>query len=204
MDRRQPEQQSLSRQQLRQQMRHARRALSSQQQQCASKRLAQHFSRQQTFLSSQRIALYLANDGEISPKMIAQLCWQYGKTVYLPVLHPVRANRLWFVRYHPGMPMQHNRYGILEPNPRYSPRIPLWGLDLLMLPLVAFDPAGGRMGMGGGYYDRTLAYRSKLTPFNKPKLIGLAHELQRVDKLDMQSWDIPLDGIMTDQQFYDC
>ena len=75
-----------------------------------------------------------------------------------------------------------------------------WQLDLMLLPLVAFDGNGNRLGMGGGFYDRSLAYRQSRTRSLKPKLIGLAHELQHEQQLAANSWDIPLDIIATEER----
>ncbi len=71
-------------------------------------------------------------------------------------------------------------------------------LDLVFLPLVAFDRVGHRVGMGGGYYDRTFAFVQQM--HHKPILIGLAYEMQQVDGLPFCTWDIPLDGVLTEKQ----
>jgi 5-formyltetrahydrofolate cyclo-ligase len=71
-----------------------------------------------------------------------------------------------------------------------------------MLPLVGFDASGNRMGMGGGYYDRTFSFKSLKKGLRGPTLIGLAHEIQRVEELPVESWDIPLTAIVTDQKSY--
>ncbi len=76
---------------------------------------------------------------------------------------------------------------------------PPWGLDLILLPLVAFDNQGNRLGMGGGFYDRTLSSFNTRHRMNRPQPIGLAHECQRIDQLKAQTLDIPLDGVITEQ-----
>ena len=98
--------------------------------------------------------------------------------------------------------MHLNRFGIQEPacSPRHWVRA--WQLDLILLPLVAFDESGNRLGMGGGFYDRSLAYRQSRTHSRRPRLIGLAHELQRVEQLATNSWDIPLDMIATEKRVF--
>lgn len=78
----------------------------------------------------------------------------------------------------------------------------MWALDLVLLPLVGFDDAGGRLGMGGGFYDRSLAYLARRQNWRKPTLLGLAHECQKVDRLAQASWDVPLAGTVTDKQWY--
>ncbi len=192
----------MDRQQLRKQMRNARRNLSRQQQAQAAQRLKRRLSRHPLLLGRNRIGFYLAGDGEISAQPLIDWVLKAGKECYLPVLHPVRQNRLWFVRYRPGCPMKRNRYGIDEPCGIRNPRVPAWGLDLVLLPLVAFDTDGGRLGMGGGYYDRTFAYKQRKSGLQGPKLLGLAHELQKTAKLELASWDVPLAGVATDRALY--
>lgn len=178
-------------------MRTRRRALSAKAQREASRKLLQNLKRQPAFRNARHIALYLPNDGEIDPRPVIEYCWQLGKRTYLPVLHPIRHNCLWFVPYDRTTPMTRNIYRILEPKLVAAPRRPAWALDLVLLPLVAFDASGARMGMGGGYYDRTFAFKQRKGP-QGPALIGLAHDFQRVEELPVASWDIPLAGIMTD------
>ncbi len=161
--------------------------------------LANQVCRQQAFLNSSKVACYLANDGEIDPEHIIQTAWKLRKHVYLPVLSPFQ-RKLYFAPYEPGMEMHLNRFGIPEPACRPTHWIHAWQLDLLLLPLVAFDASGNRLGMGGGFYDRTLAYRRSRTRSLRPKLIGLAHELQREEKLAVNIWDIPLDMIATEDR----
>ncbi len=192
----------MDRQQLRNQMRKARRALSHQQQAMAADHLKQLLSRHPLLLSRKRLGFYLASDGEISARPLIDWAIATGKECYLPVLHPVRHNRLWFVRYRPGCVMTRNQYGIEEPCAIHNPRVPAWGLDLVLLPLVAFDEEGGRLGMGGGYYDRTFAYKHRMAGMKGPKLLGLAHDFQKTEKLELASWDIPLAGVATDRQLY--
>ncbi|MCD8512986.1 MAG: 5-formyltetrahydrofolate cyclo-ligase [Nitrincola sp.] len=193
----------MDRKQLRKKMRALRRSLSPFEQKRHSQQLCKTLRDQLLFRRSKHIALYLANDGEINPEALIQLCWRLKKTVYLPVLHPIGRNSLWFVPYQPNTPMQINRYKIKEPQIINAPRRQPWSLDLVFMPLVAFDQQGGRLGMGGGYYDRTFAFKLKRTKNGKgklgPKLIGLAHSFQQVDKLSIEDWDVPLTGVATEE-----
>lgn len=125
-----------------------------------------------------------------------------GKKTYLPVLHPILHNRLWFVPYTRKTRLVKNIYRIEEPPIIKAPRRPPWALSLVLLPLVAFDPSGNRMGMGGGYYDRTFSFKDREKGLAGPELIGLAHELQRVESLPVENWDIPLSGIISDEHCY--
>lgn len=111
-------------------------------------------------------------------------------------------NRLWFSEYRSGDRLIHNRYGIIEPDIRRRKPVAAWGLDLVLVPLVAFDKTGNRIGMGGGFYDRTFAYLISGNTWYKPKLIGVAHELQQLNSIQPNPWDVPLDGIVTERCLY--
>lgn len=191
-----------SRQKLRKTLRSKRRTLSPNQQCTAAKKLLRNIRLRNDFRRSKHIAMYLANDGEINPMPIIKHCWKMGKTVYLPVLHPILHNRLWFVPYTPSSPMVRNIYGIKEPRLLPDTRRPAWSLQMVLLPLVGFDSDGNRMGMGGGYYDRTFSFKARINGLRGPALIGLAHEIQRVEKLPVESWDIPLTAIISDAGCY--
>ncbi len=189
-------------QNLRRQMRKSRRSLSPAQQRQHAHGLLATLRRLTQFRRSRSIALYLASDGEISAEQVIHYCRKLGKQCFLPVLHPVRHNRLWFIPYNKDTRLSDNIYGIKEPALVQAPRRPAWALDLVLLPLVAFDDEGGRLGMGGGYYDRTFAFKQGWRKDRGTRLIGLAHDLQKVDQLKTESWDIPLEGVATEQRFY--
>jgi 5-formyltetrahydrofolate cyclo-ligase len=188
-----------SRQQIRQQIRAARRSLNTEMQQQASLDLVQQLLAQKEIQQAQHIALYLTNDGELDTKALIQALWQQGKSLYLPLLHPVVPGYLVFQLYQPDTTLTPNRFGIGEPHLNCSQLCPVSQLDLIFTPLVAFDLQGQRLGMGGGFYDRTL---SQLPPgANNPLLIGLAHDCQQVDAVPTEAWDIPLPIICTPSRF---
>jgi len=189
----------MTRQQLRQQMRQLRLALSQDQQSHAANNLLDQVTQLSAFSHAQSIALYLAVDGEIDTKAIIEHCWGLGKQVYLPVLDPNLHNQLLFVHYDSKTVMTENKYAILEPATPYQSLLAAKDIDLVLLPLVAFDASGARMGMGGGYYDRTFSFINESNTSQSTLLYGLAHQLQQVNKLEVESWDIPLAGIITDQ-----
>ncbi len=145
---------------------------------------------------AERIAAYLGNDAEMDPQPLIERLWAVGKRVYLPV---VRRPRMWFVPYTPDSRFVVNRYGIPEPNVAPDARIPVTALDLVLMPLVAFDDAGNRLGMGGGYYDRTFAFLQRRRHWRSPRLVGLAYEVQRLASLPVEPWDMPLAGIVTER-----
>ncbi len=187
---------------LRSQIRARRCALSRREQRIHSTALTKQLCRSGFFRNSTRIALYLPADGEIDTALVLTQIRRRHKLCYLPVLRPRPQRALWFAEYRRDDRLDTNRYNIPEPRIRQRPPVPPWGLDLILLPLVAFDRHGNRLGMGGGYYDRTLAYLKIRRNWRRPKLIGLAHELQRVERLIPEPWDIPLDGVITEKSFY--
>ena len=107
-----------------------------------------------------------------------------------------------FQRIRAKQRLQKNRFGIDEPRRNRKQQRKVWALDLVLLPLVGFDRHGARLGMGGGFYDRSLAYRALRKNWHKPTLLGLAHECQQVDRLAMASWDVPLQGTVTNKAWY--
>jgi 5-formyltetrahydrofolate cyclo-ligase len=163
--------------------------------------ICQNIIKEKSYKNSNSIACYLANDAEIDPHPIIEHAWFTGKKVYLPILSPLK-NSLYFSPYEIDSELTLNRFNIPEPSCHPSKWKTARQLDLLLLPLVAFDTEGNRLGMGGGFYDRTLSYRQHRQYRQKPTLIGLAHEVQKVEQLESRSWDIPLDFIVTEKQRY--
>ncbi|WP_299980521.1 5-formyltetrahydrofolate cyclo-ligase [uncultured Pseudoteredinibacter sp.] len=185
------------RKQLRQHLRQQRQSLSAQQQQAAAEKLSLHFAQLPELAESQNIAAYLASDGELDLSPCIELIWGQGKQCYLPRV--TSASQMEFRGYRQDSELQNNRYGIAEPSNKailISPE----QLDLVLLPLVGFSRDGGRLGMGGGFYDRAFAFKAH--SLSKPTLIGVAHSLQEVEQLPIESWDIPLSAIITEQGYF--
>lgn len=189
-------------QEIRRAVRRARRALPSRVQREHALAVARHLRRNPLLRRAARVGVYLAADGEIDPRPLVGEARAAGRRCYLPLLHPFAGPSLWFCEWREGDPLQRNRFGILEPLPRRRPPHLAWQLDLLLVPLVAFDDEGNRLGMGGGYYDRTLAFLRRRAHWHRPRIIGLAHELQRVAKLPKNAWDIAVDGVITERGFH--
>lgn len=189
---------SLHKKSWRQELRERRRQLSSTQQREASLGLDRQLRQQPAVRSARSLAFYIANDGEISPKTTLLRLARQHRHCFLPCLNK---RSLVFRRYRPGQTLRKNRFSIPEPPQYRSAERNAARLDIIFLPLVGFDAQGNRLGMGGGFYDRTLS-RLPTQPARGPLLIGLAHECQRVNQLPVQSWDIPLDAIATDRGFY--
>ncbi|CAM4226025.1 5-formyltetrahydrofolate cyclo-ligase [Pseudoalteromonas byunsanensis] len=195
------QQHSPSRSQIRKSIRNARKSLTNLEQEQAAKKININFFQHKKLPKNTRIGLYLSNDGELDTSYLIQSLINKNHQIYLPVIHPFNGATLLFQRYEKNSPMTRNRYDILEPQLNCSHICPLYELDYLLMPLVAFDQDGNRLGMGGGYYDKTLAryYREQM---QKPELIGLAHDCQQVEKLPIQAWDVPLQQIITPSKFY--
>lgn len=179
---------------LRQHLRHLRNQLTDEQQLTAAQDIVNNVK--ESLGENSKVACYLANDGEISASLIINHCWHNNIDVALPVLHTFNRGYLNFQSYLSNTAMTANKYQILEPAPDASAIVPLNHLNVIMMPLVGFDHLGNRLGMGGGYYDRTLAQNID----NKPILIGLAHDCQEVSQLPTNHWDIPVDIIVTPSQ----
>ena len=192
----------LSRPHLRRMLRKARRALTPSEQRRAALGLYRQLAQHPLFRRAKHISLYLPTDGEIDPRLLLRAAQRRGKATYLPVLSAWPRTKMVFQRVDPGEKLLPNRFRILEPRINACRQRKVWALDLVLLPLVGFDDAGGRLGMGGGFYDRSLAYLARRQSWRKPTLLGLAHEFQMVDRLAQASWDVPLAGTVTDKYWY--
>lgn len=187
---------------IRTQIKQQRRQLSIENQQIAAHKATQLLKRQRSFTNSQHIAVYLPMNGELSPLPLVELARKTGKHIYLPVLMPFLSNRLWFAPWSPDTKMKANPFGIPEPVFHGKHLIPANRLDLVITPLVAFDPDCHRIGMGGGYYDRTFSFLRFRQHWRSPKLIGLAYEFQKLKHIDTQAWDVPLHTVVTHERIY--
>jgi len=149
-------------------------------------------------LRYRRIGFYLPFRGEMDLLPLLNRALWLGKPCYLPVV-PARFQRLLrFSRLTERRSWYHNRFGIPE---HWSPRqLRARQLDLLFLPLVGFDEAGYRLGMGGGFYDASLAYLTRRKAWRKPLLVGVGYEWQKVEKVPHDPWDMPLDAVLTDKR----
>lgn len=147
---------------------------------------------------AKHIAVYSAVKGEISLEPVIDHALSRGKKIYLPNLDQ---KSLRFSPYFREQKMRINRYKLPEPDVGDDEMLTPEALDLVLAPLVVFDAIRNRIGMGGGFYDRSFAFR-KDPACKTPVLIGVAHELQKVEQLDPEPWDVRLDMIVTDQNVY--
>jgi len=188
---------AVPRRQLRNELRQRRRALPAAQRIAAAERLADNLSALPFAPTEGYVAGYWAMDGEI-----ALHAWQLklppGCVYCLPVLV---ADRLQFAPWRPGDPLVSNAYGIPEPEVEPGSLFDARQMTLVVAPLVGFDARGARLGMGGGWYDRSFAFRQeRLGP---PWLVGAAFSSQQVESLDIADWDVGLDAVCTESDIHD-
>lgn len=182
-----------------------RRALSTQEQQKKSEILCHIAATMRIIQNSQHIGLYWPFDAEISPLSLLTHISAHKKQYYLPILEN-RSEQLVFIAYKLGDPLIKNRFGFYEPQNIHpdltpTPIMPANDLDLILLPLVAFDAHGQRLGRGKGHYDRTLAFRKQKAQRRAPFLLGLGYSCQETPQIPMDIWDIALDGVLTEQGY---
>jgi 5-formyltetrahydrofolate cyclo-ligase len=187
---------------LREALRLQRRATSPARRHHAAEQLARRVTSLRIFTSAARIAGYLPVDGEIDPLPLLRSALEMGKSIYLPVLTGTVREPMRFAPYHANSALKPNRFGIPEPQVAAKELLAPQCLDLVFTPLVAFDLRGNRLGMGGGFYDRSFAFLRHPGHLPKPHLVGLAFDLQKVDTLSPQPWDVPLDIIVTESTVY--
>ena len=187
---------------IRTEVRRTRRALATREIRRRSETMCRRLARMGVFHRAEKLALYLAADGEMDPRWLMERARKLGKRCYLPVIHTKLDDKLFFAPYTEGTPLAPNRYGIPEPDVPHSYLEPPQALDLVFAPLVAFTPQGERLGMGGGFYDRTLARRRHFRFWRRPRVFGLALELQKREWLPTEPWDVALDGIATEGGLY--
>ena len=178
---------------MRQTVRQRRRQLSLQEQQQAPQQVCAHLDNIRRLHYAKNIAIFLSFDGELNTQPLIERFWQQGKSVYLPVIHPFSLGNLLFLSYTPQTELIAHAFGLKQPCLDVRQVIPIAELDIIFTPLVAFDRRGNRLGMGSGYYDRTLNNWQQKNIYP----IGLAHDCQQVENIENEEWDIPLPEIIT-------
>jgi 5-formyltetrahydrofolate cyclo-ligase len=180
---------------LRKQLRAARRALNTEVHELRSLRAARAIMKLPSFSYGKRIAVYLPFDGETDTAALIIAARRRGVRVFLPVITDRRHSRLRFYPFdgktRPGS------FGIPVPLTARDPVAAQW-FDLIVIPLVGVDAAGRRLGMGGGYYDRALAFRRRRRCWQGPRLVGLAFDCQRCDASFAEEWDVRLNSLATE------
>ncbi|RQO72781.1 5-formyltetrahydrofolate cyclo-ligase [Aquitalea sp. FJL05] len=178
---------------LRKNIRRQRMALSPACRAQAMRAVARHAGR--LLRRGKRIGGYLAAGSELDIEILLSTALQRGASVWLPQI-PARGRRMWFSRLNAaGRWYRHPRYGIVEFD---GPCLRAERLDVLLLPLLAVDEQGYRMGQGGGFYDSSLAFRHRHPRYGKPLLVGVAYDCQRVAAVPREAWDVQLDYLLTE------
>lgn len=182
---------------LRRELRERRRAIPAAERIAAAERLAERLLALPFLPDEGFVAGYWAMDGEIALHVF-QLRLPPGLRYCLPVLS---GETLRFAPWRPGEPLAANRHGIPEPDVAAGALIEPRAMALVLVPLVGFDARGNRLGMGGGWYDRSFAFRNEsaqraaATP---PWLVGTAFAAQQVEALAAEPWDVALDAVCTE------
>lgn len=187
-----------SKAEIRRELRRARNAVADGVRSLAARRAVRCALRHRLLRRGRRAGFYIPAKGEFDCLPLADRALWMGMACYLPMVPPSRQKRLWFSRLGDGPHWALNRYGIPE-YVRHEQRVRASALDVLFMPLLGFDRQGYRMGMGGGYYDSSLAFLARRRHWRRPKLIGLAFEAQARDRLPTDPWDIPLDAVITER-----
>ncbi len=144
-----------------------------------------------------KIAFYLSNGNEVNLDLLMEMYQEDGHTICLPCVEETNAPMV-FKKYLKGAPLQKNReLGFFEPPTSFGTVTP----DVIILPVVAFDSSGNRLGQGGGYYDRTI---EQLSSFAEFITIGVAYKEQQAGYLPNDKYDQPVDVIITDERVIIC
>jgi 5-formyltetrahydrofolate cyclo-ligase len=196
---------SVDRNEVRRRMRSRRRSVSGIERRAATRAFAATLKRSGLLRRGRlHVAAYLAQGAEADPSALIALARERGASIYLPVIRSYRTMRMGFAPWTDTTRLRLNRFRMKEPDTcgsrasRFGTR---W-LDLVFVPLIAVDNRGFRLGSGLGFYDRRFAHRISRPRWRRPRLIGVAYEFQRIERLDDAPWDVPLDGLLTEHDYY--
>lgn len=189
--------------QLRKAIQAQRQSLSKQQQADYSAQICEQIIKRGILDNAQHIAFYLPVRGEADPTPL-QFVKQYSdKQFYLPILSDVKENHLAFALYDQNTKMKLNKFRIPEPDVEASSLLhDPKQLDIVIAPLVGIDSNGNRIGMGGGFYDRTFAFKKEKNL--SPRLIGFAYDFQFIEPQTPQEWDVAVDSIALQSSYKLC
>ncbi len=189
------------RRELRQGLTERRRALPPAERIAAAQGLRRSLEQLPEYLTDARVAGYWATHGELPLNLVIPPLTSRGQQFLLPVISA--GKRLRFAVWQNGQAVQPNRHGIPEPvDPEewFEP----FQLDLVLVPLLAFDRRGHRLGQGGGYYDRSFAFLNEQVRPTEPLLVGIGYAFQELPNIDDAPWDVPLDFVATERELIDC
>lgn len=185
---------------LRQYVIEQRNALSTQQLRAAARDMTLLLESTPEFHHALHIAAYWPVKGEMDTYPLIDQALRYNKHVYLPVI--VEGDSMMFAPYEKDMPMKKNRFGIPEPDVAADQLVAPRDMDIVIVPLVVFDSNGHRLGMGGGFYDRTFSFLNEDPHAAKPCLIGAAHEFQHTSEIPAHPWDVPTRMVATEERVW--
>jgi 5-formyltetrahydrofolate cyclo-ligase len=191
-----------SRDELRRSMRQARMALAAADRVDAARAVSAHLAQWPALGAALRVGAYWAMRGELPLSHVLTMCYQRGQIALLPVLAP--ADCLRFAPWLPGEPLLANRFGIPEPEHNGASALDPHALDVVLVPLLAFDRRGNRLGTGGGWYDRSFAFLHGRARPAKTVLVGVGYAFQEVPMLPVADHDVRMDCIVTERELIDC
>ncbi len=188
---------------LRSQLRRARNAIGRAERRRAARRIVRRALHLRLLKQGRRIGFYIPSNNELDILPLLERARALGVDCYLPQLPSRALKKLWFTRL--GEKPQHwrlNRFGIPEYHDRRDKRLRIAQLDLVFVPLLGFDDNGYRIGMGGGFYDASLAFLHRRRNWRRPRLVGVAFDCQHVPAVPYDPWDVPLDLAITERRAY--
>lgn len=154
------------------------------------------------FMTDANVAGYWAVRGELPLNLAVASLARREQHYFLPVLGALR--QLHFAEYSIGTTVTHNRFGIPEPVVPAGQRRTPQDMDVILLPLLAFDRRGHRLGTGGGWYDSSLAFLRDGPRPAVPLLVGIGYAFQEVEAVPTEPWDVDLDYVATDSELIAC
>lgn len=194
----------LSPREARRRLRALRRDLPEDERRAAELAIRRELERLQVWRPGRRVALFLGMPDEVDLRPSFATAWRRGVRLYVPRILSLRRGAMTFVPLGREARLQPNRFGIEEPEVPLSQCVQALQLDTILVPLVGFDAACHRLGMGAGFYDRALRVRgrSPASAFRHPRLVGIAYDVQRVERIEPAPWDVALDMVVTERGVY--
>jgi len=187
------------------QLRRRRRSIPRAKRLAAERAILRHLKQLRVFRPGARVAVYLSMPGEVSLRAGLADAARAGTRLYAPRIISRRRLSMFFLPFAPGGRTPSNFFGTQEPDGNFDRRLATLEFDTIVVPLLGFDRRGVRLGMGAGYYDRTL--RRRIDParaWRRPRLIGVAFACQELAVIEPAPWDVPLDCIVTEREIVRC
>jgi 5-formyltetrahydrofolate cyclo-ligase len=196
-----PDSLSAARRSLRASVNARRRAVSADERARVAAQVARNVDRALHLVAGSRIAVYAPLPWELDTGPLIARARDRGCDIYLPRIDRRRMSRAMTFVSMRGRWVR-NRLGIDEPTGTAT--LGARWLNVVFLPLVAFDARGARLGAGGGFYDRAFAFRQLRTTWHAPRLIGLAYAFQQLERIAHAAHDVFLDEVVTEEGFTRC